>query len=87
MLRPASVASSLFAAAFIVLTLLGLLAYGGSIAFASQQIAVAACVGDSGCPVDEEDPGVPCENSGCSDECNCYCDSDCYCHLNDPDCE
>jgi hypothetical protein len=74
MFRTLSIASSFFAACFIVATCLGLLAWGSSAAFADEPLT-ANCTND--CYVTG---GVPCGLQDCSDNCYCDCDGNCVCH-------
>jgi hypothetical protein len=78
MFRALSIASSFFAASFIVLTFLGLLAWGGSAAFADQPLTGSGFC--SGCG---DEVGNPCTGGDpCDGLCICTCDPNCNCHFN-----
>ena len=75
MSRTFSIGSSFFAASFIVLMSLGLLAWGGSAAFAAEPLG-EDCSND--CQFHDGEPCVG--GDPCDDNCDCYCDPNCGCN-------
>jgi hypothetical protein len=78
MSRVLSIASSFFAACFIVLAFLGLFAWGGMAVLAEEPIVGAPCLGQNWCAACGM--GSSCPSCDCADECCCYCDANCGCH-------
>ncbi len=77
MSRVLSIASSFFAASFIVLMLLGLLSWGSTAALADEPLTANYCGTTEYC---EDCEGEPCGWCNCNDVCCCNCDASCLCH-------
>jgi hypothetical protein len=89
MSRVLSIASSFFAASFIVLIFLGLLAWFSTAALADESLT-PACGGEDACQAASRGDGN-CGLYDCDALCCCYCDVNCDCHdtgfAPDTDCE
>jgi len=88
MSRVLSIAASFFAASFIVLMVLGLLAWSSTAALADEPLTyTSACSGQNGC-FENAGEGGNCFLYNCDSFCCCNCDVNCNCHdtllYNDP---
>lgn len=85
MFRVLSITSSFFAASFIVLMFLGLLAWSSTAALADEPFSSADCGGPNAC---SNCAGQPCGSCDCDEFCCCNCDGNCNCSntwvYNDP---
>ena len=78
MSRVLSIASSFYAASFVVLMLLGLLAWGSTAVLADEPL-IGFCGGEDACQANSKGDGN-CQLYDCDELCCCDCDVNCECH-------